>query len=73
MLVNIVIEKDEFGYFAYAPELKGCVSQGKSYEEAISNIKEAVELYLESLQKEEIHNLRARNSVIVPIEVELNA
>ena len=58
MLVNIVIEKDEFGYFAYAPELKGCVSQGKNYEEAITNIKEAVELYLESLQEEEIQSLR---------------
>ena len=49
MLINVVIEKDNFGYFAYVPQLQGCVSQGNSYEEAISNIKEAIELYLESL------------------------
>ncbi len=51
MIINAVIEKDEFGYFSYAPALEGCVSQGNSYEEAIKNIKEAVELYLESLAR----------------------
>ncbi len=44
--VNVVIEKDDHGYYAYAPELEGCKSQGESYEEALSNIREAVELYL---------------------------
>ncbi|SUX26786.1 cpp24 [Campylobacter upsaliensis] len=34
MNFNAIIEKDENGYFAYVPELKGCVSEGKSYEEA---------------------------------------
>ncbi len=41
MLINAVIEKDENGYFAFVPFLKflkGCVSQGKSYEEALRNI-----------------------------------
>ena len=73
MLVNIVIEKDEFGYFAYAPQLQGCVSQGNSYEEAITNITEAVELYLESLEKNEIKNIEVKHSVIIPIEVAVNA
>jgi len=49
MILNAVIEKDKFGYFAHIPELKGCVTQGKTYQEALSNIKEAAELYLESL------------------------
>ncbi|WP_300734081.1 type II toxin-antitoxin system HicB family antitoxin [uncultured Helicobacter sp.] len=31
------------------PELKGCVSQGEIFQEALYNIKEAVELYIESL------------------------
>jgi predicted RNase H-like HicB family nuclease len=53
MILNAVIEQDEFGYFAQIPELKGCVTQGKSYKEVISNIQEAAELYLESLQVEE--------------------
>ncbi len=44
-----IIEKDDFGYYAYCPELKGCQTQGKTFEEALANIKEAVELYLETL------------------------
>lgn len=39
MLINAVIEKDENGYFAFVPFLKGCVSQGKSYEEALKILK----------------------------------
>lgn len=49
MIFNTIVEKDESGYFAYVPEIKGCVSQGKSYEDTIINIKEAAELYLESM------------------------
>ena len=51
MLINAVIEKDEYGYFTYEPMLEGCVSQGDTYDEAIANIKEAIELYVESLRK----------------------
>ncbi|MHC5725456.1 MAG: type II toxin-antitoxin system HicB family antitoxin [Nostoc sp.] len=56
--VNIIIEKDEEGYYAYSPELSGCQSQGHSLEEVSSNIKEAVEVYLETLsesQKQELN------------------
>ena len=49
MKVNIVIEKDSYGYYAFCPEMKGCQSQGDSLDEVLSNIKEAVELYLETL------------------------
>ena len=51
--VSIVIEKDEAGYFAYSPELPGCYSQGRNYEAAVQNIKEAVDLYLETLDPDE--------------------
>lgn len=71
MLLNAVIEKDESGYFASVPTLKGCVSHGKTYEEALENIKEATELYLESLQQEEISRLQNTISMIAPIEVVL--
>ncbi len=47
--VSIVIEKDEHGYYAYCPEFEGCQSQGDSLEEVMVNIKEAIELYLETL------------------------
>jgi predicted RNase H-like HicB family nuclease len=54
MKVSVVIEKDEHGYYAFSPELEGCQSQGKTFEEAMANIREAVELYLETLSPEEI-------------------
>lgn len=73
MLVNAVIEKDKDGYFAFVPSLQGCVSQGENYEEALKNIKEAVELYLETLEADELAFLSKKNAVIAPIEVALNA
>ncbi len=69
MLINAVIEKDENGYFAFVPFLKGCVSQEKSYEEALRNIKEAIELYLGVLEADELAFLSKKNSVIAPIEI----
>ena len=49
MQFNAIIEHDQDGFFAYIPALKGCVSQGDTLEEALSNIKEALELYLLTL------------------------
>ena len=54
MQFNAIFEKDQYGYFVYVPALKGCVSQGDTFEEALKNIKEAIELYLEDLKLEEI-------------------
>lgn len=51
--LNIIIEKDEDGFFAYCPELDGCHTQGDSLDEVMTNIKEAIELYLETMSKEE--------------------
>lgn len=48
MRLKIVLEpSDEGGYTAYVPTLPGCISEGDSAEEALSNIREAIELYLE--------------------------
>jgi predicted RNase H-like HicB family nuclease len=48
MIVRIVIEPGENGYFvAHCPTLKSCWSQGKTREEALVNIREAILLYLE--------------------------
>ena len=48
-----VIEQDDKGYFiADVPAVPGCHSQGKSYEEAIKNIKEAIKLCLEAADKD---------------------
>ncbi|MDK2908221.1 MAG: hypothetical protein PWQ87_679 [Candidatus Woesearchaeota archaeon] len=47
-LTIILEEQEEGGYTAYVPSLKGCISEGNTKEEAIKNIKEAIELYLEA-------------------------
>jgi predicted RNase H-like HicB family nuclease len=48
MKIKIVLEpSEEGGYTVVVPSLPGCISEGNSKEEAIQNIKEAVELYLE--------------------------
>ena len=50
MKFKIVLEKDEDGGFvATVPSLPGCVSQGETEEEALTNIKEAISLHMESL------------------------
>jgi predicted RNase H-like HicB family nuclease len=50
MKYRVLIEQDEDGVFvAEVPSLPGCVSQGRTREEATENIKEAIALYLESL------------------------
>ena len=45
---KVILEQDEKGYFvASVPAVPGCHSQGKTYEEVLKNIKEAIELCLE--------------------------
>jgi predicted RNase H-like HicB family nuclease len=49
MNVKVIVEPGEDGYFvAYVPSLKSCWSQGKTKEEALQNIREAIDLYLET-------------------------
>lgn len=47
----VVIEKDKDGYFAWCPNLQGCMTQGDSYEEARANIEDAIQLYLDDLDE----------------------
>ncbi len=48
MEFDVVLEKDDAGWFiASVPALKGCHTQGKTKKEALENVKEAIELYLE--------------------------
>jgi len=51
MKYRVLIEQDEDGMFvAEVPSLPGCISQGRTRNEATENIKEAIEVYLESLK-----------------------
>jgi predicted RNase H-like HicB family nuclease len=67
----VVMEKDEDGYVARCLALDGCVTQGDTYEEALANIKEATELYLESLQEhgEEIPQSEMVSLTTVEVQV----
>jgi predicted RNase H-like HicB family nuclease len=52
MRFTVVLEREtDGGYVAHVPALPGCVSQGDSRSEAIDNIREAIELYLEDCQE----------------------
>lgn len=51
MKYRVIVEQDEDGVFvAEAPALPGCIAQGATRAEALTNIQEAIEVYLKSLQ-----------------------
>ena len=51
MKLTVVLEpSDEGGYTVIVPSLPGCISEGDSRDEALANIKEAIELYLEPVE-----------------------
>ena len=48
MKLRVVLEpSDEGGYTAYVPALPGCINEGDTKEQALANIREAIELYIE--------------------------
>lgn len=69
--VSVVLETDEDGYFAYCPELTGCHTQGDTVEEAMANIKEAIELYLETLTDDEKKAALSKEILTTSVEVEV--
>jgi predicted RNase H-like HicB family nuclease len=57
---RIVLEpSDEGGYTVYVPSLPGCISEGETVEEAVANIREAIELYLEPLEDDGVFDHHA--------------
>jgi len=52
---DVIIEEDEGGGFVVSvPALPGCFTQGDSIDEALKNAKEAIELYLETMDPKEL-------------------
>lgn len=48
MKLKVILEpSDEGGFTVYVPSLPGCISEGDTLEEALENIREAIDLYLE--------------------------
>ena len=67
MRLKVILEpSDEGGYTVYAPSLPGCISEGESVEEALENIKEAIELYLEPVEDDWVME---ENAAVQEIEV----
>ncbi len=60
-IYRVVVERDEDRYYAEIPRLPGCYSWGHTYEEALKNIKEALELWLE-VKKEDGESIPLEDS-----------
>ena len=55
MKIKIILEpSEEGGYTAIVPSLPGCISEGDTKEEALKNIREAIELYLEPFEDDQV-------------------
>jgi predicted RNase H-like HicB family nuclease len=67
--VSVVIEQDEHGCYAWCPELRGCQSQGRTVEEALANIREAIDLFLETLTDEERSAALSQEILTTAVEV----
>ena len=67
MKLKVVLEPcDGKGYTATVPSLPGCISEGKTQKAAMKNIREAIKLYLEPVEDDEVESL---NAVFEEIEV----
>ncbi len=59
---QVLVYPGEDGFWvAECPSLPGCISQGKTKEEAIVNIQEAIELYIEALEEDNCHKILSRS------------
>jgi predicted RNase H-like HicB family nuclease len=70
MEIKVQLEKDEDGmWVATCPFLPGCVSQGKSQEEALKNIRSAVKLHIRCLAEDGLPVAKKRDVRETLIEV----
>jgi len=67
MKLKVILElSNDGGYTVYVPSLPGCISEGDTKEKALSNIKEAIELYLEPVEDDYTPSL---NSEIIEVAI----
>lgn len=70
----IVIQDSSGGFIGFVPELPGCHTQGDTLDELMENIKEAAELYIETLSKEEKEELLKHKTEFMGMQkVKVNA
>ena len=66
----VFLEESDGGYSVSVPALPGCFSQGDTFEGAIKNITEAIELYLEDEQEDgDWLNYRSKKEFLVPVQL----
>jgi predicted RNase H-like HicB family nuclease len=66
-MVNLIYDSEYRGYVADVPELPGCMSQGKTVEQAIKNVREAIALYLETSPRK--RRAAARSALVTTVDV----
>ncbi|MGB5926236.1 MAG: type II toxin-antitoxin system HicB family antitoxin [Dehalococcoidia bacterium] len=69
---RVILEPNELGgYTVTVPSLPGCISEGDTRDEALANIREAIELYIESLQAdgEPIPSEEATEEAVIEVPV----
>ncbi len=62
-------EAEEGGYFVYVPSLPGCLSEGDSYEEARTNIADAISLYLEDVSYDDTFKDSSSHILVDTIQI----
>ncbi len=62
-------EEKEGGYSVWVPSLPGCASQGETFEEALDNIKEAIELYLQDTKEKDFENDDFKKQFVIPVRI----
>ena len=68
---SAIVGQDVDGYWARCPELQGCYTQGRTYEEALANLREAVGLHIEDrlASGEDIPQIEAISLITVEVAV----
>ncbi len=70
MSYTVVLEEaEEGGYTVTVPALPGCISEGDSYDEALENITDAIQLYLRAVTKEVQQLKKQKNLKLAQVTV----
>lgn len=68
--LSVVIERDsKTSFFAYVPTLQGCYTSGKTFDEALENIRDAASLYIEDLKQEKVKLPKRSQMSVISLEV----
>ncbi|NLB56142.1 MAG: type II toxin-antitoxin system HicB family antitoxin [Lentisphaerae bacterium] len=66
MKLSVILEPSaEGGFTVFVPSLPGCISEGETADEALTNVREAIELYLESVADDLITTEHAQTHEVV--------